>query len=175
MGIPDETRDRSRDSSNRIGGGARGWTSRRGPNHLEGGIDLVTDTDLACEDAIRTELLRIFPEWPVIGEERGGIPLSGKPYWLVDPTCGTRPFASNVPLYCTNIALVENGAVSLAAIGIGMTREILFAETGQGAQMRLNGTDRPVAVSDSSNTVWIHGITQEAADSVRRIMMDEDN
>ena len=137
----------------------------------KGGIDLVTDTDLACEDAIRTELFRNFPEWPVVGEERGGIPQSGKPYWLVDPICGTRPFASNVPLYCTNIALVENGCVALAAIGIGMTREILFAEAGQGAQMRLNGSDRPVAVSDSSNTVWIHGITQETADTVRRIMM----
>ena len=31
------------------------------------GIDLVTATDVACEDAIRTELLRRFPEYPVIG------------------------------------------------------------------------------------------------------------
>jgi fructose-1,6-bisphosphatase/inositol monophosphatase family enzyme len=36
------------------------------------GIDLVTDTDLRCEDAIRAELLRRFPDYPVIGEERGG-------------------------------------------------------------------------------------------------------
>ncbi len=131
----------------------------------------MTDTDIACEDAIREELLQSFPEWPAIGEERGGAPQSRKPYWLVDPICGTRPFASNVPLYCTNIALVENGSVTVAAIGIGMTREILFAETGQGAQMRLDGTDRPIAVSDSSDTVWIHGITKAAADAVHRTMM----
>jgi len=37
------------------------------------GIDLVTDTDVRCEDAIRAELLWRFPDYPVIGEERGGV------------------------------------------------------------------------------------------------------
>ena len=81
--------------------------SRQGGDQItsKGGIDLVTASDVACEDAIRAELLRSFPEYPVIGEERGGTPVDGKPYWLVDPICGTRAFASEVPLYCTNIAL----------------------------------------------------------------------
>src|SRR5438034_8992292 len=97
--------------------------SRDGADRVtsKGGIDLVTAADVACEDAIRTELSGAFPEHPVIGEERGGAPLAGKPYWLVDPICGTRPFASNVPLYCTNIALVENGPVTAAVIGVGTT------------------------------------------------------
>jgi fructose-1,6-bisphosphatase/inositol monophosphatase family enzyme len=40
--------------------------SRTGADHItsKSGIDLVTDTDLACEDAIRSELLRAFPDWP---------------------------------------------------------------------------------------------------------------
>jgi fructose-1,6-bisphosphatase/inositol monophosphatase family enzyme len=71
------------------------------------GIDIVTAADVACEDAIREELARSFPDHPVVGEERGGEPRSGEPYWLVDPICGTRCYASDVPLYCTNIALVE--------------------------------------------------------------------
>jgi fructose-1,6-bisphosphatase/inositol monophosphatase family enzyme len=44
----------------------------------KGGIDLVTATDVACEDRIREELLRVFPEYPVIGEERGGEPVAGR-------------------------------------------------------------------------------------------------
>src|SRR5436305_1458802 len=99
----------------------------------KGGIDLVTATDIACEDAIRTELLRAVPDYPIIGEERGGQPIADKPYWLVDPICGTRPFASNVPLYCTNIGLVEGGEVTAAAIGIAKTGEVLFAEKNGGA------------------------------------------
>jgi myo-inositol-1(or 4)-monophosphatase len=144
--------------------GADGITSK-------GGIDLVTDTDLACEDAIRSELLRAFPDYSVIGEERAGTHQSGKPYWLVDPICGTRAFASDIPLYCTNIALVEEGEVTLAAVGIGTTGEILWAEKGRGAKLRLDGADRGIAAQDSSNIVWIDGSTLEAANLVRQTIL----
>jgi myo-inositol-1(or 4)-monophosphatase len=137
----------------------------------KGGIDLVTGSDVACEDAIRAELLRSFPDYPVIGEERGGQPVEGKPYWLVDPICGTRSFASDIPLYCTNIAFVDGGAVTCAAIGVGLTEEILFAEAGSGAWMRTAAGDRKISVSDQSNTIWIDGRNEWAADTVRRAML----
>jgi fructose-1,6-bisphosphatase/inositol monophosphatase family enzyme len=38
----------------------------------KGGRDLVTATDLAVEDAIRAALLDRYPDWIVVGEERGG-------------------------------------------------------------------------------------------------------
>ncbi len=147
--------------------------SRAGADRITSkiGIDLVTDTDFACEDAIRSELRREFPDWPVVGEERSGTPQAGKPYWLVDPICGTRPFASNIPLYCTNIALVEEGEVTAAAVAFGTTDEILWAEKGRGAQLRKGGTDRSIAVQDSSNIVWIDGNTEQAADVVRQTML----
>jgi myo-inositol-1(or 4)-monophosphatase len=147
--------------------------SRSGADAItsKGGIDLVTDTDVACEDAIRAELIRAFPEYSVIGEERAGNHQPGKPYWLVDPICGTRAFASNIPLYCTNIALIEDGEVTLAAVGIGTTGELLWAEKGRGAQLRKDGADRRIASEDSSNIVWIDGNTLEAANVVRQTML----
>jgi myo-inositol-1(or 4)-monophosphatase len=143
--------------------------SREGADIItsKGGIDLVTTTDVACEDAIRAELLRRFPGYPVIGEERGGSPVEGKPYWLVDPICGTRTFASNIPLYCTNIALVENGTVTVGAIGIGRTSEIIYAEKGSGAHMRSPGGQAVLQASAGSNTIWIDGKNQLAAAIVR--------
>ena len=139
--------------------------SREGADQVtsKGGIDLVTATDLACEDAIRAELTRAFPGYPVIGEERGGSSVAGMPYWLVDPICGTRPFASNVPLYCTNIALVEHGTVTVAAVGVGQTGEILYAERGAGAWMRTAAGDRRLVPGEHSQTVWIGGTTEQAA------------
>ena len=147
--------------------------SRQGAGEItsKGGIDLVTAADVACEDAIRAELTRSFPEYPVIGEERRGTPIKGRPYWLVDPICGTRAFASEVPLYCSNIALVDSGAVTAAAIGVGRTREILFAEEGWGAWMRTAAGDARISVSDGSNTLWIDGRTERAADTMRRAML----
>jgi myo-inositol-1(or 4)-monophosphatase len=149
--------------------------ARIGADHItsKGGIDLVTDTDLACEDTIRSELLHRFPEYPVIGEERAGTPRDGHPYWLVDPICGTRPFASNIPLYCTNVALVEDGEVTVAAIGIGRTGEVLFAEHGRGARLRYGDNDVPAVVDDSSNTIWIDGKTELAANAVRLAILSK--
>ena len=147
--------------------------SRVGPDRIasKGGIDIVTDTDLVCEDAIRSELVRAFPAYSVIGEERAGTPHAGQPYWLVDPICGTRPFASNIPLYCTNIALVKDGEVTVAAIGIGRTGEVLYAERGRGSQMRFGGADAPITVGDSSDTIWIDGNTEQAANALKNIVL----
>jgi len=136
----------------------------------KGGNDLVTATDIACEDAIREELLREFPEYPVIGEERGGTPIAGRPYWLVDPICGTRHFASNIPLYCHNIALVENGEVSVAAIGVGNSSEILFAEKDKGGWIRTPDGERRLSVSDQSHAIWIDG-GPRVADVVRQAIL----
>jgi myo-inositol-1(or 4)-monophosphatase len=100
----------------------------------KGGRDLVTATDVACEDAVRASLLAEFPEWTVVGEERDGEDQIGdRPYWLVDPICGTRNFAANLPLYCVNIALVEDGQVTVAAVGDGGTGSRYVAERGHGA------------------------------------------
>jgi myo-inositol-1(or 4)-monophosphatase len=147
--------------------------SREGADQVtsKGGIDLVTATGLACEDAIRAELTRAFPSYPVIGEERGGSALAGAPYWLVDPICGTRPFASNIPLYCANIALVENGAVTVAAVGIGQTGEIVYAERGSGAWMRTASGNQPIAPSDRSNTLWVSGTNDQPASFVRNALL----
>jgi len=152
--------------------------SREGANavHVKQGIDIVTAADIACEDAIRTELTRSFPDYPVIGEERGGEPRARTPYWLVDPICGTRCYASNVPLYCTNIALVENGEVTVAAIGIGRSGEVLYAEKGSGARLISAPELEPapstaIAASTASNVLWAHGHGEAMAAFARRIWL----
>ena len=138
----------------------------------KGGIDLVTNTDIMIEDLIRNELTAAFPDYPIVGEERGGTPSSDRPYWLVDPICGTRPYASDVPLYCTNIALVENNTVTLAAIGLGKNGETVFAELGGGAFVRRNRDTLQLTVSDKSNTLWLSGKGEQAANLVRNAMLE---
>jgi myo-inositol-1(or 4)-monophosphatase len=110
----------------------------------KGGRDLVTATDVAVEDAVRASLLAAYPEWTVVGEERGGEDQVGdRPYWLVDPICGTRNFASNIPMYAVNIALVQDGQLTVAAVGDGGTGERFVAERGNGAyQLLRNGPAR---------------------------------
>ncbi len=121
----------------------------------KGGRDLVTSTDMAVEDVV-TQYLTKQLAYPVIGEERGGDPPDhGDPYWLVDPICGTRNLASGVPLFCTNLALVEDGAVTVSVIGDASRRELLVAERGGGAWVMNDGARERITTSTDSSTIII--------------------
>jgi myo-inositol-1(or 4)-monophosphatase len=136
----------------RRGAGAGDITSK-------GGRDLVTATDVAVEDAIR-ELLDNALGLPVVGEERGGeAPADGSAYWLVDPICGTRNFASGMSLYCVNLALVENGRVTVAVVGDPSRDEIVVAERGRGAWA--DSARRRLTTSDESRTVVVEEVKLE--------------
>jgi myo-inositol-1(or 4)-monophosphatase len=125
----------------------------------KGGRDLVTATDKAVEDVIRGIVEGGAPH-PVVGEERGGeAPTDGSPYWLLDPICGTRNFASGVPLYCVNLALVEDDQISLAAVGDGSVGEILFAERGRGAWAIGHEGVRALSTSGQSQTIIVESGT----------------
>ena len=135
-------------ASARSGVGSEDITSK-------GKRDIVTATDIAVEDAVRgimSEALGL----PVIGEERGGeASADGSPYWLVDPICGTRNFASGIPLYCVNIALVEDDQVTVAVVGDPSTGEIDVAERGRGAWAMKDGTRSRLTASDESGIIVI--------------------
>jgi myo-inositol-1(or 4)-monophosphatase len=108
------------------------------------------------EDAIRDRLDAMGH--PVVGEERGGeAPTDGSPYWLVDPICGTRNFASGIPLWCVNLALVEDHHVKLGVVGDGSTGEVCVAERGAGAFARETADDdwSRLATSAESQAVAI--------------------
>jgi myo-inositol-1(or 4)-monophosphatase len=122
-----------------------------GAIHAKDGRDVVTDTDVAVEDMISLALSKEFG-WPVVGEERGGEIRPATPYWLVDPICGTRNYASGIPLYAVNIALVEDGVVSVAVVGDGSTATVAAAERGGGA-WHVRPVEHRLLASDMSATI----------------------
>jgi myo-inositol-1(or 4)-monophosphatase len=130
-------------------GGAERVTSK-------GGRDLVTAADVAAEDAIRRTLLQRYPDYPIVGEERGGAaPEDG----LVDPICGTRVFACGIPLYAITVTLVQDGETGLCAVGDGSSGAIYTAERDGGAHSHLAGTVTPLRVSGASSVVWVDPAT----------------
>src|SRR3989454_1970941 len=104
----------------------------------KGGRDLVTVADVAVEDAVRSMVADAL-SFSVVGEERGGkASADGSPYWLGYPLCGTRKFASGIPLYCVNLALVERDEITVAVVGDPSTGRNDVAGAGRGAG-RLKG------------------------------------
>ncbi len=122
---------------------------------VKGARDLVTVADLAVEDLVRGVVGDALG-FSVIGEERGGnATADGSPYWLVDPICGTRNFASGIPLYCVNLALVEDDEISVAVVGNPSTGEIAVAERRRGAWRLTDRGRHRLSTSDKSRTVVI--------------------
>src|SRR5437870_2020134 len=76
------------------------WRSRFSVRE-KGRADLVTEADLASQQAVRTFLLDRFPGHDFLGEEGGpGQPRPGPnapPTWIVDPLDGTTNYVHDVP------------------------------------------------------------------------------
>jgi myo-inositol-1(or 4)-monophosphatase len=108
----------------------------------KGAVDLVTDVDLACEEAIRETLARLCPGTTILSEEEG-LTGTSRDRWIVDPLDGTTNFAHAYPVFCASIAWEEGGRVRAGVIYDPLRDELFEAEEGRGA--RLNGT--PLAVS----------------------------
>ena len=120
----------------------------RAPEHVEhkGSVDLVTEVDLACEQAIRAVLHRHTPHVPVLGEEGGGA-TDSPTRWVVDPIDGTTNFVHGYPFVCTSIALEVDGEPVAACI-LDAFRDVTYtAAAGRGARC----DDRPMRVSSCTD------------------------
>ena len=108
----------------------------------KGAVDLVTQVDLACEEAIREVLQRSGIE--ILGEEGGGS--RGLTRWIVDPLDGTTNFVHGFPSYCCSIALQVSGELQVGVIYDPVHDRLFTATAGGGAFCngeRLRVSDTP--------------------------------
>jgi inositol-phosphate phosphatase/L-galactose 1-phosphate phosphatase len=107
----------------------------------KGMVDLVTETDKACEDLIFKLLKSTFPSHELIGEEtsaENGTPLlTDAPTWIVDPLDGTTNFVHRFPFVCVSIGLVVNKVPVVGVVYNPILEELFTAVQGKGAH--LNG------------------------------------
>lgn len=91
--------------------------------------DFATAADVEAEQAILDVICAARPDDGFVGEELGevGSSPSGRT-WLVDPLCGTLNFAAFTPLFSVNVALVETGATTVAAVAHPPSGEVYWAD-----------------------------------------------
>ncbi|MDA2810163.1 inositol monophosphatase [Nocardiopsis sp. RSe5-2] len=115
---------------------ARRIIADRAPRSVsaKGDRDMVTDVDLAVEEALRDFLGRETPGLGVLGEE-GGRTGGGAdaPYWVVDPVDGTANLARGIPLCGATVALVRGRTAVAAAIDFPFLGTAYAAAAGVGA------------------------------------------
>ena len=109
----------------------------------KGAIDLVTEADLASEQAVVAIIRDRHPDHDILGEE-GNYPSRGSDQrWIVDPLDGTTNFAHGFPWFAVSIALEVRGVLVLGAVFNPHNGELFVAERGRGATLN----DRPLRVS----------------------------
>ena len=104
----------------------------------------VTNMDVAVQEFLRTELLKLLPGSSFVGEENDCDDWSGRYHWIVDPIDGTTNYIRNLQIAVTSIALVDGDEPVMGVVYNPFTDEMYHAEKGKGAFR--NGS--PIHVSD---------------------------
>ncbi|HVX12372.1 MAG TPA: inositol monophosphatase family protein [Pirellulales bacterium] len=113
----------------------------------KGPSDLVTEADLASQQAIRDVLLGAFPEHGFLAEENEQIASRSDDYrWIVDPLDGTMNYVHGVPNYAVSIGLEQRGEMVVGTVLDPVNDECFTAMKGKGAY--LNG--RRLSVSTAT-------------------------
>lgn len=113
------------------------FNKRYAISNKEGLNNLVTEADIASEDAIIQTIKASFPDHSILSEESGENISSGNYKWIIDPIDGTVNFANGIPICCVSIGVEYQGEMILGAVQNPFLNELFFAEKGKGAM--LNG------------------------------------
>jgi fructose-1,6-bisphosphatase/inositol monophosphatase family enzyme len=106
-------------------------------------IDLVTEADIATENAIKARIAQWMPEALFVGEES----VAADPALLVkladaelavvvDPIDGTANYAAGLPLFATMASVVSKGETVAGIVYDPMGDDWMMAEKGGGAWLR---------------------------------------
>ncbi|MCB0414876.1 MAG: inositol monophosphatase [Bdellovibrionales bacterium] len=114
---------------------------------------LVSEADLASEEAIIGVFKKATPSFEIVAEEdsfknkKSGLTSSTEGRWIIDPLDGTTNYVYGLPIFCTSIALEINGEVILGVIDVPLLKKSYWCIKGQGAFLN----DQPIKVSTRSS------------------------
>lgn len=110
--------------------------------------DLVSEADLASEQAIKALLAERRPDDSFVGEEGGSEEGSSGLGWIVDPLDGTVNFLFGIPQWCVSVA-VRDGEGTVAGAVYDPNRDELFTATRRGGSAMLSGPEGEVELGGS--------------------------
>ncbi len=148
MGLPDDNAllEIAHEAAHAAAGELQARFGRRPENvHAKSSpTDLVSEADVAAENAIRSVLGRHRPGDSILGEE-GGATGDGELRWVVDPLDGTINFLFGIPMFAVSVAC-EVAGQTLAGVVLDPNRDECFAATRSGDALlngqRIRGSER---------------------------------
>jgi myo-inositol-1(or 4)-monophosphatase len=113
----------------------------------KGVIDLVTEADVASENAITQIIRTAFPEHSIQAEESGITRKAEAHKWIIDPLDGTTNYAHGLPEFTVSIAFAHQEKPVFGLVLNPITEELFCGMQNHGAT--LNGN--PICVSGTEN------------------------
>jgi len=111
--------------------------------------DLVTEADIASEQAVLTMMQRHLPSHAILAEESGLQQSTGDNplLWAIDPLDGTTNYAHQYPFYAVSIGLLLEGIPQVGVVYLPFFNELFRAATGLGATLNR----QPIQVSTTED------------------------
>lgn len=108
----------------------------------------VSEADIAADKFILKKLREHF-SYPILSEESVDDKnrLGQEFVWIVDPLDGTKDFIEKTGEFTVVIGLVQNNLPLLGVVYRPTTKELWYAEKGQGAFREVNGVKKRIMVS----------------------------
>lgn len=132
--------------------------------------DLVTEADMACQDAIIDIIRESFPDDGFLAEENDQIPDGQNRVWVIDPIDGTRNYTHGFPMYCTSIALKVDGESVVGVVYAPRLDELFSAVRGEGAW--LNGEPIQVSHTDEMRDALVIARISDYTPAIRDMETD---
>lgn len=125
----------AQDAARRAGEVLEHWAERFTVTE-KGPANLVTEADLAAQQAIDEIIHARYPQHGFLGEEGPDETGGDSPFvWIVDPLDGTTNYVHRFPFYAVSIALERHGELVVGVIYDPNRDEMFTAVRGQGATL----------------------------------------
>ncbi|MHC4943372.1 MAG: inositol monophosphatase family protein [Planctomycetota bacterium] len=99
---------------------------------IKGPGNIATEADHEVESYLTGQLMKQFPEIPVLSEEADKHLEESDRLFIVDPLDGSTNFHRGLTHYSVNIALMKDGEPIVAAAAVGESQEVFTAIKGEG-------------------------------------------
>jgi fructose-1,6-bisphosphatase/inositol monophosphatase family enzyme len=91
-----------------------------------------------------------YPGDAILSEEQGGEISTVGRTWLLDPVDGTANYARANPIFCACVSVIEDDAVTHAAVAAPRIGDLYHARLGGGAYLDSRGESAPLRVSETA-------------------------
>jgi myo-inositol-1(or 4)-monophosphatase len=114
--------------------------------HSKGLRDIVTDADLAAQEALASIIHSRFPGHGILSEEGLRPDGNADTIWVLDPLDGTTNYAHRYPCFSVSVGVVQGDELAAGVVYDPLREQLFCAERGSGAAM--NGARLRVSQTD---------------------------